>query len=111
MDLASFSLIPRRALQTWQMKLEFLETNRIFWSSKTPSSRNRSVTSGEVNSCLMQTIEPDCTCERGQTSGLGQWPSRNSISCSASEFTNGKARVIETELQEGFGQFQRAALT
>ena len=57
-DSASFSEMPKRALQTWQMKLELRANSLIFCFSKTPNSRKRSDISGWVMSCLMQTVDP-----------------------------------------------------
>src|SRR4030095_5454832 len=58
MASASSGLIPRRALQTWQMKWAWRRTSLICCSSQKPSSRSRLVISGEVASCLIRTEVP-----------------------------------------------------
>jgi hypothetical protein len=69
-------LMPRRALQTWQMMLEWQLSSFTFWSSYKPISRRRVLTSGEAESCLMQTTLPALTRLSGQTSGPAHSPSK-----------------------------------
>jgi hypothetical protein len=89
-DSANFSLIPSRALQTLQMKLEFRARSLIFCCSKTPNSRSRSDISGLVMSCLMQTTDPASTWLNGQIEPPAHWPSRTRTGCVGSRFTAGK---------------------
>jgi len=75
-ESANSSLIPSRALQTWQMRFEFRASNLICCSSQMPSSRNRAVTSGAAESCLMQTTVPASTRLNGQTPEPTHCPSK-----------------------------------
>lgn len=43
------ALIPKRALQTWQIMVRSCVNNRIFCSSQKPSSRSRWLSSGEAS--------------------------------------------------------------
>lgn len=76
MDSASFLLIPSRALQTWQIRLDWRATSLIFCSSQKPISRSRWVTSWEAESRLMQTTVPSAMWLSGQTFGPAHSPSR-----------------------------------
>ena len=91
---ANSSLMARRALQTWQMTLALLLSNRIFRSSQKPSSRNRCFISGDAESCLMRTAVPAWTWVRGQIKGC--WQPSGAGGVGADFFTAAQIRAIET---------------
>jgi len=68
MSCASCWLIARRELQTWQMKLAWLVSNRMIWSSQKPNSRSRFCISGPAQSCRIRTATPAFTRLSGHTS-------------------------------------------
>jgi hypothetical protein len=68
MSFASCSLIANRALQTWQMKLVWLVSRRMTWSSQKPISRRRFWISGAAQICRTRTSTPAFTRFNGQTS-------------------------------------------
>lgn len=68
MTCASCSLIARRVLHTWQIKLFRLVSRRMICSSQNPNSRRRVCISGEAHNCLMRTATPAWTRANGQTS-------------------------------------------
>lgn len=64
--------MPSRALHTWQIKLVCRLRSLIFCSSQNPISRNRWVTSGGAESCLMRTSTPVRILLKGHRNGCGQ---------------------------------------
>ena len=67
----------------------------MFCSSQKPSSRKRCVTSGAVESCLIQTTVPASTRLNGQTFGPAHLPSKITYDC-VRFFTEAEIRLIET---------------
>src|SRR5258708_34850969 len=101
-ESARASLIPRRALHTWQMKFGPQDTSRMFCCSRNPSSRSRSVTAGGLECCLMHTTVPAWMLLKGQVLPPAQWPSK--ITYGDVVFLTGiHIIVIETWLQQGIG--------
>src|SRR5689334_18281344 len=86
----------RRALQTWQMKLDWLVSSRIIWSSQRPSSRRRFCISGAAQSCLMRTATPALTRVSGQTS------QRDSSTPGSTAFSQFIIDCHESLLRDGF---------
>src|SRR2546423_12813246 len=101
MASASWLLMPRRALHTWQMRLLCRLRSLICCSSQKPISRRRWEISGEAESCLMRTAVPATTRLNGQRNGSFVQPfspkqlDMNLFTCRVN------LMAIETELQEG----------
>ena len=94
--------MPRRALQTRQIRLGWRLKSLICCSSQKPISRSRLVISGGASRRLMRTAAPATTRLSGQIEG-SQWPS-----CAwhgSGRFTCAQIIVIETGFQEGFFKF------
>ncbi len=68
MDSASFSLIPSRELQTWQIKWPLRLINLMRCSSQKPISRSRSDISADATSSVMETVVPARMWLKGQAS-------------------------------------------
>lgn len=81
MFLANSSLMPRRELQTRQIKLEWRLRSRMRCCSQKPNSRRRSEVSGVVVSCLMQTTTPTCTRLSGQRVEPAHWSPWTTYCC------------------------------
>jgi hypothetical protein len=64
---ANCSLMPSRALQTWQIRLDCLLSNLTICFSPKPISRSRTRISGAPDKCLTQTTVPALTWLKGQT--------------------------------------------
>ena len=67
---ASAALMPKRALQTWGIRLPARLNNLICCSSQKPISRSRCVVSGDAASCLMHTTVPAWMRLNGQMPSL-----------------------------------------
>jgi len=96
---ANSALMPRRALQTWQMTLLCWLSSLMRCCSQNPISRRRRAISGEAQSCLIRQAVPTRSLLSGQTKD-SPWP--------WATFTDGvflltarHGKVIETRLQEG----------
>src|ERR1043165_8258670 len=76
MASASSALSATRALQTWQITLGWRLSSLTCVSSRKPSSRSRSHTSGAVASCRTQTVVPASMRLNGHTTVPAHWPAR-----------------------------------
>jgi hypothetical protein len=100
MASANSALMPRRALQTWQMTLLCWLSNLMRCSSQKPISRRRREISGEALSCLIRQAVPTLNLLSGQIKD----DSRPWLAFTIDVFllTARQGKVIETGLQEGF---------